>query len=139
MAFLDETGLAEVWSLVTAEDAKNAKIALVSYTGTGNYGIDNPSSLTFDFAPKVVLLVGYKVGAIWRPLMSIASYERVMTAVVMQDVSTTYEVGAGLGAIHNSELYGKKSSDGKTLTWYSTNNATSQCNASVGYYFLALG
>lgn len=29
---------------------------LLSYVGTGTYGVDNPCSLTFDFAPKMVII-----------------------------------------------------------------------------------
>ncbi len=62
MAFLDETGLAELWSLVKAEDAKLAavdvKIEIGSYNGTGAYGASNPNSLTFGFAPKFIVVYG---------------------------------------------------------------------------------
>lgn len=52
MAFLDETGLAELWSLVKAEDAKKVQMVTGSYTGTGT----KTKSLTFDFVPKFVLV-----------------------------------------------------------------------------------
>lgn len=61
MAFLDETGLAELWSLIQESDAELARadvtFAVGSYTGTGTYGSSNPNSLTFDFVPKVVFIV----------------------------------------------------------------------------------
>lgn len=53
MAFLDETGLAELWSLVRTADVK---IETGSYTGTGTYCEDNPNSLTFSFVPKVIII-----------------------------------------------------------------------------------
>lgn len=56
MAFLDETGLAELWTLVKAEDAKGLKIATGSYTGTGTAGEDNPCVLNFGFRPIVFFL-----------------------------------------------------------------------------------
>lgn len=55
MAFLDETGLAELWKLVKAEDAKMPKFAMGSYAGTGTYGTGNSCSLTFDFTPQLVI------------------------------------------------------------------------------------
>lgn len=55
MAFLDETGLAELWELIKAEDAKDAKIVLGSYVGTGTAN----ASLTFGFVPKLVIISGY--------------------------------------------------------------------------------
>ena len=30
-----------------------------TYTGTGQYGPEHPNTLTFDFAPRVVILFGY--------------------------------------------------------------------------------
>lgn len=61
MAFLDEVGLAELWSLIQAEDenlvASSVKIATGSYKGTGTSGSSNKNSLTFDFKPKVVFIV----------------------------------------------------------------------------------
>ena len=50
MAFLDETGLAELWSLIKGEDAEflasalsaDVKIGTGSYTGTGTYGTIQP-------------------------------------------------------------------------------------------------
>ena len=60
MAFLDETGLAELWSLVKAEDAEVlascAKIVHGSYTGGNKSGSSYPNSLTFGFEPKVVFV-----------------------------------------------------------------------------------
>jgi hypothetical protein len=48
MAFLDETGLAELWSLIQAEDVKYDKVAKGSYVGTGTYREGNPNSLKYD-------------------------------------------------------------------------------------------
>lgn len=53
MAFLDETGLAEVWSLA---NGKFSKIAMGSYTGTGKGGSATPTRLTVDFEPKIMFL-----------------------------------------------------------------------------------
>ena len=33
-----------------------AKVQTGSYVGTGTYGVNNPCSLTFDFAPKLVII-----------------------------------------------------------------------------------
>nr|DAH86892.1 MAG TPA: hypothetical protein [Bacteriophage sp.] len=35
-----------------------ARVQVLSYVGTGTYGESNPCSLTFDFVPKIVLLLG---------------------------------------------------------------------------------
>lgn len=41
---------------IDAALAAGAKIATGSYTGTGEYGASHPNTLTFDFAPKVVII-----------------------------------------------------------------------------------
>lgn len=51
--FLDESGLATLWSLI---GDKHAKIATGTYSGTGTYGESNPVSLTFSFEPKVLFI-----------------------------------------------------------------------------------
>lgn len=65
MAFLDETGLTELWKLIKARDdvvttLANTKcqIETGSYVGTGKYGSSNPTSLTFNFVPKLVIIYG---------------------------------------------------------------------------------
>lgn len=35
-----------------------ARVQVVSYVGTGTHGISNPNSLTFDFVPKMLFVVG---------------------------------------------------------------------------------
>lgn len=35
-----------------------ARVQVVSYVGTGTYGSSNPNSLTFDFVPKILFVVG---------------------------------------------------------------------------------
>lgn len=35
-----------------------ARVQVLSYVGTGTYGSSNPNSLTFDFAPKMLFVVG---------------------------------------------------------------------------------
>lgn len=45
------------------EEAKQSgvKIATGSYVGTGTYGAYNPCSLTFDFAPRFVVVLGFNL------------------------------------------------------------------------------
>ena len=54
MAFLDETGLAELWAIIGDKYDSRANVAIGSYVGTGVCGADNPNSITFDFEPKMV-------------------------------------------------------------------------------------
>ena len=41
---------------VLAQLGTKAKVQTGSYVGTGTYGANNPCSLTFDFAPKLVII-----------------------------------------------------------------------------------
>ena len=41
---------------VLAQLGTKAKVQTGSYVGTGTYGVNNPCSLTFDFAPKLVII-----------------------------------------------------------------------------------
>ena len=39
--------------------SKKCELYFGTYTGTGQYGPEHPNTLTFDFAPRVVILFGY--------------------------------------------------------------------------------
>jgi hypothetical protein len=60
MAFLDETGLAELWSLVKAEDAKvlaaDVKVVTGTYTGNGTSDSSGGVTLTFERAPRLLIV-----------------------------------------------------------------------------------
>ena len=45
--------------------AGNCKIAHGTYVGTGTYGIDNPSSLTFPFRPLVIFMGSSNSDKVW--------------------------------------------------------------------------
>lgn len=115
-----------------------AKIQTGSYVGTGTLGEDNPCSLTFDFAPKIVLftdVVSISDGTVSASsLVSDPSNNYIIHN--LDALTTTYVNSAGFGA---STLYGRKSSDGKTIYWYNTNNAARQFNsANYRYYWVAI-
>lgn len=118
MAFLDETGLGELWSLIKAEDAKGAKIATVSYAGTETYGKDNPNSVTFDFAPDFVMFTGYTLNEKWYQIDKYTGTNtyRYTRMIDMSVMPTSYTQGYGFG--YDNNPYGKKSEDGKTISWY---------------------
>jgi hypothetical protein len=137
MAFLDETGLAELWSLVKAEDAKDAKVATGSYKGTGSYGWNNPNTLTFDFAPKLVWIGFYNSSGSTNIMpISNASNMEFMTSFIFTSALTTDFLSFG----GNGYQYFKKSADGKTVSWYGNNNATNHMNnTNFTYYYIAIG
>ena len=103
-----------------------ARVQVVSYVGTGTYGSGHPNSLTFDFVPKVVFVVG-----------------------------TQYSDGDGISIMPMIYGYGfsnRELSDSnanycivtwnkKNVTWYAySSNAVSQSNSQGGKYFaVAIG
>lgn len=119
------------------------QIATGSYTGTGTYGANNPNRLTFDFAPKVVLLLGVtdSDGTSWSSRLGKTDYGS-NTIMVLDAMTTEYKQRDGFINSNKSDYknYGRKSADGKTVEWYSTISADTQCNSSgVNFHHLAIG
>ena len=112
----------------TEVDVCTAKIDMGSYVGTGKSNEENAVSLTFDFAPKFVFIYGTD------------SSERKGVAL-MDSIGTTYATNIFFSS---TSLYVKKSSNGKTLSWYykssnSNGNGDKQFNKSAtDYYYLAI-
>lgn len=115
-----------------------ARIEVVSYVGTGTYGVNNPCSITADFKIKAVLYVAEMRDG--RLIPGSASYYD--TDSMFSDILTTnFIVGKGLYCGepgYYNRGYGKKSADGKTFYWYSSKDAESQLNYSSSTYFLVV-
>lgn len=113
-----------------------ARVQVVSYVGTGTYGADNPNSLTFDFAPKVVMFLRYYKSGITQSgeLGSYGSDSRVITP---ESLTTTYARYNGFG--DQSYSYAKKSKDGKTIFWYNDSSYHQGNDSGYIYYFLVIG
>nr|DAM52529.1 MAG TPA: hypothetical protein [Caudoviricetes sp.] len=118
-----------------------ARVQVVSYVGTGTYGADNPCSLTFDFAPKVVIFIDYVyTDGANRGNHYVNNYSNIyyeMTRLSTKKLTDVYKQSSGFGA-YNSQLYGKKTNGGKTITWYAQSGADYQGN-SAGYTYTYLG
>lgn len=115
------------------------KIQTGNYIGTGTHGEDNPTSITFGFAPKLVFC-GESQSDICNYYLSSSSrhFGTILTALL----TTEYQTGCGFGQGSSSELYAKISLDGKTVSWYRSGNVSAmyQNNASgTTYYWLAIG
>ena len=93
------------------------------YVGTGDYGVNNPTSVTFPFEP---ILFFFPTG-----------FRTINVNELTQNYKsiTTYTSQYG-----NFNLYIKKSGDGKTIYWYSEDGATDQSNEGGTFYtFAAIG
>lgn len=133
--FLDERGLAALWEKVS----ERGRVAVTSYVGTGTYGAENPCSLTFDFAPKVIVwLDGINAND------SSGTFARCV--ILADDLTTEYQSGKGFGfELTNYTMCCKKSADGKSVFWYLIGSnkpvdAQNQANKSLQKYsFVAIG
>lgn len=141
------TGVA---SLAALESALGyARTELITYTGTGAAGADNPTTITCSVVPKVLVYVGYMAtqgGRFYRPLHTVDA-EALRDMLPVAIMPTEYTSGFGLGVDDtNHTLHGKRSADGKTVSWYDAGDydtepdPSAQCNyAGRIYYFLAIG
>lgn len=137
MAFLDEVGLAELWNLIKAEDAKSAagaKVAIGSYKGTGTYGQDNLTSLIFDFVPGI-LIIHYSTDVC------------IMTPTMTTNYMGTTGTGWATRSSYNSgTAYSMVITEwGTTVKWYTNTGSSSgsadyQFNSSsYTYDYVAIG
>lgn len=100
-----------------------ARVQVVSYVGTGTYGDSNPSSLTFDFVPKVIIVSGF---------YNTYSYGMILSPQTGTGVSL---LGSDRGYVYKVTC---KAND-KVVSWYAKNRGD-QLNASgIKYVAVAIG
>lgn len=136
--------LAKIKELIDAAndytDSK-ARIEAGHYSGTGTYGENNPNSLSFNFAPKVLIVFRCSTstsnaGGQFESAEAWSNYFIQVTSLM----TTNFTAGRGFGAWFRTPPYGKKSSDGKTISWYQASGAKYQLNESgLDYGYLAIG
>ena len=106
----------------------------------------NPCSLTFDFKPKIVCMLGlmhsHINGSSYVSYFGHTGSSDQGTVMFCDILTTSYISGAGF-YYGNTATQGKKSADGTTIYWYSNKSASEQFNdySNYGnvYYFLAIG
>lgn len=116
-----------------------SKIVTGSYTGTGTYGASGPSSLTFDFEPKVIMLVGIRTTSSYMQYFGRhdATGQYAMFPHLLTSEYTVYQ-GFVMDDTGSSNAYAKR--DGNTFYWYHRTNAVNQANTSgCTYYYVAIG
>ena len=101
----------------------NTTIVTGSYVGTGTYGASNQNSLTFDFVPKLVLIMGVSSnGYVGRWVYGSSG------------MFIDWTMGEISGTVNMVTL------SNKTLTWYNTSYADRQMNSSdTEYCYVAIG
>ena len=126
---------------IAAAGGGGAKIATGSMAGTNKNGASNPSSVTFDFAPKFVFFVYKRSNQLYFGGHTGGSIGASM-AVPMDCVTTDYKsiCAPGMVGFSPDTTMTKKSSDGKTLYWYNTTNAVGQFNETgCTLFYIAIG
>ena len=99
--------------------AGNCHIVTGSYVGTGTWGSEHPNTLTFDFSPKVVIIMGQK--AYSNAITLIAPAQTAYLSMDSRSVQVTWnETG---------------------VSWYQTNSgADYQLNSeNIVYSYVAIG
>ena len=126
-------------------------VAIISYTGTGTSGESGACSVTLPFVPRMLMMlccVGQKINDDNIHCRPISYYNsRAFDTILCESMPTTYTKGWGfyapqIGSSTFHTPYGKKSYDGKTISWYVEEQSQSiweQCNQSgFEYYILAV-
>lgn len=122
-----------------------ANIEVVSYTGTGLFGVDNPCAITFSHPVEIII----NIGIAWTNYNGTSSIsDTTRLSVSMADESESYQRGQGffvnMEPYRNSPYevfysYGKRSADKKTYSWYTNAGAIAQMNLSgTKYYFMGV-
>lgn len=127
-----------------AEDAQNtannalsvangkAKITTGSYVGSGEFGVDNPNSLTLPFVPKFMAISGESPFG-----------QYVFVFFFCLSLTSSYKVAGYWGEISNEFTINDRSLaklEGSTISWYFTTQADYQLNENgITYNYWAIG
>ena len=106
------------------------KIETGSYVGTGTYGQANPNTLTFWFAPKLVIIGGRNNQNTYGSTIAIMGSAFFMAIA-----------GKSSSLSPDSSSWESVSITGNSMSWYTTeNNASYQFNVSgESYHYIAIG
>ena len=117
------------------------KIVTGSYAGKGTYGQNNPNSLTFDFEPKLVMLLAMESSSSYYSLFGNSDNRDGIYAIYPHTLTSVYKNYAGflVESTQGNNSYAKK--EGTAIYWYSTeSNAGRQANNSgFTYHYMAIG
>lgn len=117
------------------------KIATGSYTGTGTYGREHRMSLSFDFAPKLIICADTGFNLNFNNGGANNSFYRLLLPHMLHTESEEWWEPGGFGGDSGSELpQALMSDDRKTVYWFSHTSAQGQANVNGRkYYYLAIG
>ena len=117
-------------------------VEVVSYVGTATYGSSNPCSITGSRPIVAALCLGYKNSGGIYYTMGTGNIPTSLNYMIADTLTTEYTNRVGFFNVDSSDntatLFGKKSEDGKTFYWYTSQSyPAKQLNVSGNtYYFL---
>lgn len=113
-----------------------AKIETVSYVGTGTFGSGNPCSVEFSFEPKIVL---FETSSTIDPIYKFILFPSKVPTSYTKDATFGKSVSVTGPNTYTITAYGKKSTDGKIISWYTTCNNSSYNSQAVTYQLNSSG
>ena len=124
------------------DEHAGARVILGSYVGTGKSGKSNPNQITLAEPFKLLCIYGIQHTDSYTSI----SDSDICNIIPSSIIPTEYTSGFGFGMGYNynpRDTYGKKSTDGKTFSWYfdlsPTSGADVQFNTSgVVYHYYAI-
>ena len=125
------------------DEHAGARVILGSYVGTGKSGESNPNQITLAEPFKILCIYGRQYTDSYESIDASGSGS-VSNIIPSSIIPTEYTRGFGFFYSNNSrDSYGKKSTDGKTFSWYfglsPTSAADVQFNTSgVVYHYYAI-
>lgn len=117
-------------------------VEVASYVGTATYGSGYPCSVTGSRPIVAALFLGYRNGSGIYYTPGVGNIPTALNYMIGDTLTTEYANRVGFFQVDSSDntntLFGKKSEDGKTFYWYTSQSyAAKQLNASGNtYYFL---
>lgn len=109
-----------------------ARVQVVSYVGTGTYGIDNPTNITADFKMKFLLIYDFG-GSSSAP----GTKDSAPRAYAVEELKTEYT--NYWGYVFQGGSYAKRSADGKTVSFYGWSTDSQGNNSGYRYFAIAIG
>lgn len=96
--------------------------------------------MAFNFAPTVVVCIGYRDSSSFHDNPARYSNDMSYAGVDMRVLTTSYQQLSVMKASSSPRVQAKKSSDGKTLYWKSTDSSSWDAlnNSSNVYLFLGI-
>lgn len=124
------------------DEHAGSRVILGSYVGTGKSGESNPNQITLAEPFKLLCIYGIQHTDSYTSISDSDICNIIPSSIIPTEYTSGF--GFGMGYHYNPrDTYGKKSTDGKTFSWYydlsPTSAADVQFNASgVVYHYYAI-